>query len=114
MYWDNAEQFTVISCEVKRFIFSLVPANSGTMHKLLGAIPTEICLLLVMHRYQFSPTDPIPILFTQKCPIPIRYRYFVHIIVYKKHTACYIFFMNYKAFGIKTFGDAHFLIDVLN
>ena len=28
---------------------------------------------IVMHRYQFLSTNPIPILFTQKWPIPIRY-----------------------------------------
>ena len=47
MYCDKEEQYTVISYKVKRFIFSLVPASSDTtIHKLLGAIPTEICLLL--------------------------------------------------------------------
>ena len=54
--------------------------------------------LIVMHRYQFSPTDPIPILFTQKWPIPIRYRCLVYFIVYK-HAISFS-----KAFGVKTFG----------
>ena len=67
--------------------------------------------VLVMHRYQFLPTDPIPILFTHKWLIAIWYWYLVHIIVCKQYRACYIFSMNYKAF---TFGTHPLLIDVLN
>ena len=53
------------------YVYASSCAHGICMHACVRVVCMDLCMHyiiynLVMHRYQFSPTDPIPILFKQK------------------------------------------------